>query len=350
MTLHEFEVGAHGLLVEGASGVRIPLVAVDTAEDDLVSVDGDDVPVDGDGAESDPQGDGLGARRDGGVVEHGGLSGPGLRVGDGHLGVAGGGDAEFRDGDGGAVGSVNGDLGGAVLPGCVDEEVVDAVLRACQQRDLAEDPRHPPHVLVLQEGAVGPLTDGYCQHIAAGAQLRSDVELTGEARTLGPPQFDSVEPDAGEGVDSLETQQHPVSIGERLTDLEGVAVAPGRVLIGNDDVFAGSRDRNRVVDVEIGGAPERCFACRVGHLPHRGNGEVDEVGVVESRVEETFRYVKGGVDELETPRSRQVEGRGIGVQVSPWGHRPLPRDEVRQGGVDPRSGVGIGNHGHHHRT
>ena len=62
MTLHEFEVGAHGLLVEGASGVRIPLVAVYAAEDDLVSVDDDDVPVDGDGAESDPQGDGLGAR------------------------------------------------------------------------------------------------------------------------------------------------------------------------------------------------------------------------------------------------------------------------------------------------
>jgi len=91
--------------------------------------------------------------------------------------------------------------------------------------------------LVFEECTVRPLADGHSEHIAARTQLRRDVEFAGETRTLGPSQFDPVEPNTGKGIDALEAQQHSLGVGEVFSDLEGVAVAPGGVLIGNDDVL-----------------------------------------------------------------------------------------------------------------
>ncbi len=91
--------------------------------------------------------------------------------------------------------------------------------------------------MVFEEGAVGPLADGRSEHIAARVQLRGDVEFAGQTRALSPSQFGPVEPDTGKGIDSLEAQQHSLGVGEVLSNFEGVAVTPGGVLIGNDDVL-----------------------------------------------------------------------------------------------------------------
>jgi hypothetical protein len=138
VALHELEVSAHRLLVEGSPSARMPFVAVDPAEDDFSPVDGDDVPVNGDGPESDLHSDGLGIGGDSGVVEPGSFGGPRLHIGNRHLGIAGGGDGEFGNGHSRAVWSVNEEFG-VTLPSGVDEKVVNAAMRPSQEGDFAED-------------------------------------------------------------------------------------------------------------------------------------------------------------------------------------------------------------------
>lgn len=138
VALHELEVSAHRLLIEGSPGAWMPFVAVNPTEYDFFSVDGDDISGNGGTPESDPYSDGFGISGDRGVVELGGFGGPRLRVGDRHFGVAGGGELELGDGHGCALRPIDEELG-VTVPRGMDEKVVNAAMRPSQQGDLAED-------------------------------------------------------------------------------------------------------------------------------------------------------------------------------------------------------------------
>jgi hypothetical protein len=175
--LHQEDVGQHGGLIQGAAGLRVKLVPVHAPEQDPPPVDPQQAVLDRDRTEPDLQGDGLATGTQLGVVQpwHLGrprLDGEPVRPGRGDVTQA---ELGYRE-RGGHRGVDPEDAGTCqmVVVG-VDEEVLDN--RLGLQRHIPEDPRQPPHVLVLEVARRRPLMDPHCQYVAPGSQ--QDIELGG---------------------------------------------------------------------------------------------------------------------------------------------------------------------------
>lgn len=190
VALHEFDVGDGELAGHDPSGIRVELMAVDAPEDDTAAVDLELAVLDGDGAEADAYGDAFGVGVDLALVQPGFLGAPRRHVRD--LGRPPGGqigDAQLGDGDPDAAVGVETQRaarGEMVVIG-VDGEVPYPAGGAGEQGDVTEDAGQPPHVLVFQVAAGGPLVDAYGEQIAARSQQRADIELRGQPAALGHP-------------------------------------------------------------------------------------------------------------------------------------------------------------------
>ena len=110
----------------------------------------------------------------------------------------------------------------------MDEHVVDQ--RASEQRHVAEDARQPPHVLILEVAARGPLVNPHRQQVLSGLQQLADVELTRQPAPLRRTDLGPVQPHLEAGVDPVEAQygavRRPV-----VREIEPAPVIAGRVRV-----------------------------------------------------------------------------------------------------------------------
>ena len=247
--LHQQHVAPHHLLRHRAAVVGVELVAVDAAEQDPPAVDLQQRVLDHDGAEADPQPHALARARDLGVVEARELGAPRL---DRHLHRLARGDVDAELGHRHARGHVRVDAqrprAARVVVARVHEDVVERVRRPREQGDAAEDPRQPPHVLVLEIGARRPLVDADREHVVlARAQELADVELGREPAAHRLAELDAVEPRPQARVDALEAQHrvHPRPLGRHR---EAAQVVARGVLVRD----VRRLDRERVDDVGVG--------------------------------------------------------------------------------------------------
>ena len=247
--LHQQHVAPHDLLGDRAAVVGVELVAVDAAEQDPPAVDLQQPVLDRDAAEADPQRHALARARDLGVVEPGQLGAPRL---DGHLHALPRRDVDAERGHGHARGHAGVHAqrpraAGVVVAG-VHEDVVERVRGARDQRDAAEDPRQPPHVLVLEIGACRPLVHPHREDVVlAGAQQRADVELGREPAARADADLDAVEPRPQARVDALEAQHRVAPLPLRRHRERAPIIARG-VLVGD----VRRLHRERVGDVRVG--------------------------------------------------------------------------------------------------
>jgi hypothetical protein len=214
--LHQQHVVEHVLLGDGPAAVGVELVPVHPAQQHPVAVDGEQPVLDPDRAEPHPQVDALACRHDRRVVEPGHLGAPRLHALDPHLLARGHVDPQLGDEHPRISGNVDAQRACAVVVAGVHEDVVHPARGPGQQRDVAEDPGHPPHVLVLEVAARRPLVHAHGhQVVCAGSDGVGDVELGRQPAALRRADLVPVDPDGEAGVDALEPQHDPLNARRR---------------------------------------------------------------------------------------------------------------------------------------
>jgi hypothetical protein len=271
------------VLVEDPAARRVGLVPVHPVEDHPAAVDQEPVAADLHRTETEPQGHGLRGRGHRRVVPEGQLGRPRPYVADverAHLGRRRPGllDAESRHPQGDREGSrFRGDLGidapAAAGVAGAQPDVLQAAGRAGDQGDVAEDPRQPPLVLVLEIAGGRPLVHAHRDHVVARPQRGAHVELVGQPAAARRADLGAVHPDAEERLDAVEPQHDPPVTEPVRGHLDAAAVVAGRVLVGH----VRSVDGERVLDVGV----DR-FAVRPGQHPVRRHGELVPAAVVEA--------------------------------------------------------------------
>ena len=180
--LHQLDVAPHHLLGDRPPGQRVELVPVDAVELHPVPIDLQQPVLDHHPAEADRQQHALAGARHHAVVEPRDLGAPRLDALDDHGLAARGVDAQLGHGDP-HVGARRIDAQPALTRHVVEvgvhEHVLDRSLRRPRlEPDLTEDPRHPPHVLVLEIRARRPLVHAHREHVRlTRAQRLADREL-----------------------------------------------------------------------------------------------------------------------------------------------------------------------------
>ena len=223
--LQDFEVTDHLRLGDGMAHVRPMLVPVRALELDGRAIDLEDASVDLDFTETDPGGEEFAGHTQHECLQVGRLGGPLGGIGNRQLHgnhclftrlqgwhsdirLAGQGDRQSLRGTGrvAIVPHLRRHFHGSVLVVLVevslDEEVADVDGRRAPERDIAEDARQPPHVLVLQE--------------TAGTE---PVDLNGNHV-----------PDEERRVDPVEREEHVPAVPVRR-HREFTPVAPDRVAL-----------------------------------------------------------------------------------------------------------------------
>ena len=209
--LHQLDVAPHHLLGDRPPGQRVELVPVDAVELHPVPVDLQQPVLDHHPAEADRQQHALAGARHHAVVEPRDLGAPRLDALDDHGLAARGVDAQLGHGDP-HVGARRIDaqpaLARHVVEVGVHEHVLDRSLRRPRlEPDLTEDPRHPPHVLVLEIRARRPLVHAHREHVRlTRAQRLADRELDRQPAPARGADVVAVDPRAQAGVDALEAQ------------------------------------------------------------------------------------------------------------------------------------------------
>lgn len=315
--LHQQHVGPHGLQVEGAPLLGVPLVPVDALEEDGLSVDLDESVGQFDGTEADAQRHPLTGRDQHTVVQAGRLGGPRLDR-DRHR--LAGPDIDVQLGDGDPPFDVGLDaeraLTGRVVVRGVHEEVEDAARRAVQQRHVTEDARQPPLVLVLQVGARRPLVDPDGEDVAAGLQQMTDGELVRQPRALELAEVRAVQPHPGARLDPVETEHRPAvrqvwPVGRQVEDVQVVA---GRVLGRHPRRV----HREGVADVGVDRRTELSVALED---PVAGDRHLGPVPGVVSRLGERVVRSVGGRRQPETPVAVQGQRSGVRGRVPGAGRK-----------------------------
>ena len=340
--LHQQQIAAHRLGAEGPPVARMELVAVDTAQQDPAPVDLQQSVLDSDRTEADAQRDPFAGGAEFRVVEVRLLGGPRAHR-YGHALARGDLDAERRHADPARRFAVHPQraVTGDVIESCVDEVVHDRALGAPFDRDVPEDSRQPPLVLVLQIAARRPLVDAYGQHIAPGPQQMPDLELVRQSAALEVPQLLPVEPHPRTGLHPAE-MQYRGPLAPAFRQIEELPVIAGRVLVGHPrrvdgEGVGGIGVRGRpvrrrslrpappravtlVLGLRGGASAERPMAGHPDVLPRR----IVEIGPGERRVRG-----RGGRRQPEPPGAVQREPRGIRPRV-PGARRqgPAPRRTV----------------------
>jgi hypothetical protein len=151
--LHQLDVAPHHVLGHRAPRVGIELVAVDAVQLDAVPVDQQQPVLDHNPAEADLQQHPLAPARHDRLVQPRDLGAPRVDALDPHRFTARDVDPQLRHRHPHVVRSkrVHAQAPRArhVVVVRVHEQILDASRRPQLQRDVAEDPRQPPHVLVL---------------------------------------------------------------------------------------------------------------------------------------------------------------------------------------------------------
>ncbi len=210
--------------------------------------------------------------------------------------------------------------------------------RPAGQRHAAEDPRQPPHVLVLEVARGRPLVHADGEHVAARREQRPHVELGRQPAARPEAQFRAVEPGPRARLDAVEAQHHlgahPVG---RHVERHPV-VARGVLLRRVRRV-----DGERVDHVGVPGFPVSV------QRPVRGDGQRVPRRVVEVGGREVGGHV-GHRRQPEPPVPREIQRRRVGSQRRAWrpesrvrhvvvvvGHRNPGSMSYRYCGVKPMS-------------
>ena len=185
-----------------------------------------------------------------------------------------------------------------------DVHVANLDRRLRGQGDVPEDAAQPPHVLVFEVAAVGPLVDPDREGVLARRDRIGDVELGGEPTPLAVADSLAVHPDVERGVDAVELEPDP-PIAPAVRDRERPTVQPGRVL-GRD---VRRVDRERIDDVGV------VWLAVARRLPVSRNPQLVPVTVVEARVVKPVGCAIRRFDEREPPSpvQRAEPGRGGSV-------------------------------------
>ena len=335
LPLHEFQIAAHPVHADGPAPVVVVVVAVDAAHLDVRAVEQEAAVPNGHLGQAEAVRHRLG---DGAVVvphlheqvvERGRLRVPRDRVGDVHGGGGRvGGDAPgaraVRAGEGpphvvGAVrahrqGDVGAAVGGQAGP---DVEVLQARRRPGDEVDVAEDPRGPPHVLVLDVGAVAVLQHLDGQEVRLPGQVLGEVELGAQPGALRHAREAAIDVDLGVGVHAVHPQDRPLAGCEGgagqfpLVDAGGVG--------GGDERRS---DREGVALIRVLRPPVAV------HLPQVGDPDPVPLGV--GRGEVVGVDPPRRVEEAEGPRAGEIgESRGL---------RPVAGGRRRNGRVSEEVG------------
>ena len=348
--LHELQVAAHPLHVDGAAPAVVVVVAVDAAHLDVGAVEQEATVLDGRLGQPEAVGHRLGhgavvvAHLHQQVVERGRLRVPCDRVGDVHGGgrIVGGDALRVRavragegppDVAGSARGHLQGDVGAAVGgQASAGAELLQAHRRPGDEVDVAEDPGGPPHVLVLDIGAVAVLQDLDGQEVRLPVQVLGDIELGAETRALRHADEAAVDVDLGVGV-------HAVQAEDGL--LAGAECGPGQFpLVDARRVRGGDQGLSDREGEALVGVLQPAVAI---DLPQVRDPDLVPVGV--GRGEVVLADSAGGVEEAEGPRAAEVGeargqppvaggrgfGRGVAEEVGP-GRQSVP---VGQAGILP---------------
>ncbi len=307
--LHQQHVLAHGLQVERAALLRVPLVPVDALEEDGPAVDLDEAVLEHDRAEADAQRHPLALGRQHTVVEVRRLRGP--RPDRDRHRLAGR-DIDVQGGHGHPPVDVGVDAQGAlardVVVGGVHEEVEDAARRAVQQGDVTEDAGQPPLVLVLQVGTRRPLVDADREHVAGRLQQMADRELVGQPGTLELTDVRAVQPDPCAGLDAVEPEHGAAVRGPVRRQVEDPQVVAGRVLGG--DVRGVHGEGVEVVRVDR--RPERPVPLED---PVPGDRDLGPVPGVVALLGERVVLGVGGRRHPQTPAAVQGQRGGVRGRV-----------------------------------
>lgn len=217
-------------------------------------------------------------------------------------------------------------------------DVVDPVVHLAEHADVAEDPRQPPLVLVLEVGPRAELVDPHHHHVLALVHEIGDVELVGEPgahRLAGPP---PVHPHPEGGLNTLEAQQHSaqsfgLALVREVAQVEGGPVVGGGVGVRHVRWVYGEG----VDDVGVPRGAKSAVAVEVLEHPVPGHGDLlRPVGVQCRRVGALLESLCCGGEPAEVPCAGQGELQPVGVQVRPWGKRPT-------GSVDTGEPPGVGS-------
>ncbi len=175
-----------------------------------------------------------------------------------------------------------------------DEEVLHMGGRFAHQIDVAEDPSHPPHVLIFDIGGVSPLHHPHRQQVLANVGVGTDIELGGEAAPLAEADVVAVYID-------LEVGLHPVKLDDHLLSIPGRAQREA-ALIGAGGVV-GRHERH--VDGEgktLVGVLQLTMPL---HLPHVGHGDL--APLAHGAVIEGLRHLQGMVEVVELPLTAKAQ-------------------------------------------
>ncbi|CAM4177334.1 hypothetical protein KIPE111705_43800 [Kibdelosporangium persicum] len=300
---HQQYVGQRGFVRHSAAQGRVVFVPVDALQQDACAVDLELTVLNGHCAEADPHRHALVVGGQVTVVQPGDFGCP--RLHDARV------DrrvdrcpenAQLRYGK--PCGSVHRDpdlalAGGVVVVGA-QPEVRNAAHRSGEQRDVAEDPGQPPHVLVLQVTPGRPLVYADREHIGAYTQHMRDVELDRQAASARDTQLNAVEPNAAARVDAVEPKDRGLREPGRR-EIEREPVVTGRVVRRN----VWRVHRERVLHVRVRGLAEAV------HLPVRRNGHCGPRRIVERvLLDARGRVVRGG-GEVEAPVPVEAQGRRV---------------------------------------
>ncbi|MNC16951.1 hypothetical protein D3C75_648160 [compost metagenome] len=175
-----------------------------------------------------------------------------------------------------------------------DEEILHMGGRFAHQIDVAEDPRHPPHVLIFDIGGVRPLHHPHRQQVLANLGVGADVELGGEAAALAEADVVAVHID-------LEVGLHPVKLDDHLLAIPGWAQREA-ALIGAGGVVGRHEGHVYGEGKTLVGVLQIAVPF---HLPHVGH--CDLAPLAHGAVIESLRHLQGVRKVAELPLAAQGE-------------------------------------------
>ena len=185
--------------------------------------------------------------------------------------------------------------GGAVVGQCcADEEVLHMGGRFAHQIDVAEDPRHPPHVLIFDIGGVGPLHHPHRQQVLTGVGMGADIELGGEAAPLAEAHIVAIHIDLEVGLHTIELDDHLLAIPGRAQHEAALIGAGGVVARHEGHVYGEGEALVCVLQVAM-----------PFHLPHVRHGDL--APLVHGAVIEVFRHQQRMLVVVELPLTAKAQ-------------------------------------------
>ena len=184
-------------------------------------------------------------------------------------------------------------MGDVALAMRADAEVVQAGGRALHEVHVAEDAGGPPHVLVLDVGAVAVLQHLDHEQVVALVHGLGDVELRGEARALGHADEGAVHVELGVALHAVEADDLAGARGERGQRHDALVHARG-VVGGHERLL----DREREALIGVG---ELAVAV---DLPQVRDLHLVPIGLVGRH--QLRRHRLGRTEQTEAPRAAQL--------------------------------------------